>query len=88
MSLFKRSVRHQLSCREVGRLVQRFLDDELDDADAALVAGHLDACLRCGMDAGTYRWLSSQLSDAAAPADPRQLGRLRAFAEEVASGPV
>jgi anti-sigma factor RsiW len=73
-----------LSCRRVGRLLQAYLDGELPDARAVLVADHLDACLRCGLEAESYRWLKTQLAGFAPDADQRQLDRLRRFASRLA----
>lgn len=79
----RKGPRAQLSCRQVGRLLQAYLDGELRDARGVLVADHLDACLRCGLDASTYRWLKAQLACLAPRDDGRQLDRLRAFADEL-----
>lgn len=75
-----------LSCREVGRILQAYLDSELDDVRAILVAEHLDACLRCGLDANSYRWLKIQLASMALD-DDAQLDRLRVFADELLDEP-
>ena len=79
--------RAHLSCRQVGRLLQAYLDAELHDARAVLVADHLDACLRCGLDATSYQWLKAHLASLAPRHDRRQLGRLRAFADELIDQP-
>lgn len=78
--------RHQrpLSCRRVARLLQAYLDGELPDARAVLVADHLDACLRCGLEADSYRWLKAHLAGFAANPDQRQLDRIRRFANRLA----
>jgi anti-sigma factor RsiW len=79
--------REQLSCREVGRLLQAYLDGELADTRAVRIADHLDACLRCGLEAGTYRWLKEQLAGLTPSEDPRQLDRLRDFAHGLVDEP-
>lgn len=73
-----------LSCRRVGRLLQAYLDDELPDARAVLIADHLDACLRCGLEAEAYRWLKARLTGLAADTDEHQLDRIRRFADGLA----
>jgi anti-sigma factor RsiW len=73
-----------LSCRQVGRLLQAYLDGELPDARAVLVADHLDACLRCGLEASSYRWLKARLAGLAPRTDDGQLDRLQAFADALA----
>ena len=52
-----------LSCPEVGRLLQRFLDGELTaDAEIDMLAEHLDDCKRCGLEADTYRKIKEVLA--------------------------
>jgi anti-sigma factor RsiW len=70
-----------LSCRQVGRLLQAYLDHELADTRAVLVADHLDDCRRCGPEASSYRWLKACLAGLAPGTDDRQLSRLRTFAD-------
>lgn len=79
--------RGPLTCRQVGRLLQAYLDGELPDVRTVLVADHLDACLRCGMEAASYRWLKERLAGLAPRTDGGQLDRLRAFADELADDP-
>ncbi|MDP8977840.1 MAG: zf-HC2 domain-containing protein [Actinomycetota bacterium] len=73
-----------LTCRQVGRLLQAYLDGELPDARTVLVADHLDACLRCGLEAGSYRWLKAHLAGLAPGPDEHRLERLRAFVDQLA----
>lgn len=79
--------RNALSCRKVGKLLQTYLDGELDDVRGARIAEHLDTCLRCGLDARTYRWLAAHLSGLAPRDDQYQLDRLRAFADGLVQRP-
>lgn len=78
--------RVHLSCRQVGRLLQAYLDEELHDARAVLVADHLDDCLACGLNAASYRWLKAQLASLVPPDDEAQLDRLRGFADHLLDG--
>lgn len=78
-----RAVHRPVSCRAVGRLVQAYLDDEIADDRGGLIAAHLDRCRRCGRDANGYRRLKARLSRLAPPLAPRELERLRAFAEDL-----
>lgn len=84
--MFRRT--RALSCRKVGKLLQTYLDGELDGTRGVLVAEHLDTCVRCGLDARTYRWLTAHLSGLAPPDGERQLDRLRAFADDLVQRPV
>jgi anti-sigma factor RsiW len=74
-----------LTCRGVGKLLQAYLDGEVPDTAALLVADHLDVCRRCGLEADAYRALVSSLAHLSSPADTERLERLRAFADELAT---
>jgi Putative zinc-finger len=76
-----------LSCPEVGRLLQRFLDGELtDEHDAQLLSSHLDECKRCGLEADTYRRIKAVLASRRLPVPPESVARLREFGEHLAEG--
>jgi anti-sigma factor RsiW len=74
-----------LSCRAVGKLLHAYLDAEVRDTAALLVADHLDDCRCCGLDAETYRALLASLGRFSRPADEERLERLRSFADELAT---
>jgi anti-sigma factor RsiW len=77
--------RGPMTCREVGRLLQHYLDGALDDARAARLAAHLDECRRCGLEAETYLRIRTALAERGAselPADA--LARLVEFGERLA----
>lgn len=86
MKIFRRRSQ-PLTCEQVGELLQHYLDGELDDRRCALIADHLDDCRRCGLDADTYLGIKASLAARGAVdgADP-VLARLRAFANDLASG--
>lgn len=71
----------QLDCHEVARVMQRYLDDELDGPTARKVAAHLDDCRRCGLEAETYRELKRRLSRFSGRVEPEAVDRLREFVE-------
>lgn len=75
-----------LSCREVGRVMQAYLDDELDPGDAPAVEEHLAACRRCGLEGDVYREVKSSLGHLGRHdgAEPEAITRLREFAESLA----
>jgi anti-sigma factor RsiW len=68
------------TCREVGKLMQTYLDGELDGDDADKVAVHLEHCLRCGMEADAY-----SANGQAHPEDQLAIERLRRFADTLTS---
>lgn len=81
-----RRTRQEMDCKAVARLVQAFLDGEVDDPRAVEIADHLDECLACGLEADAYRWLKAAVAGIARADDPRQLERVHAFAEALVSG--
>ena len=82
MRLFPRRRNQVMSCAEVGKLLQHYLDDELDPARAGKIAEHLEDCRRCGLEADTYERIKLSLAthNPALEHDP-VLKRLRAFAD-------
>lgn len=72
-------------CVEVGRHIQTYLDGNLDAAKAAKVAGHLNACRRCGLTASDYKRLKEALAERSTPLPADSLDRLKALAAELAS---
>jgi len=76
-----------LSCSEVGRLLQRFLDGELaDDVEVEALSEHLDECRRCGLEADTYRKIKMSLAHRRVPVPPESVARLREFGDQLARG--
>ena len=77
----------RLRCPEVGRLLQRFLDDELEgDHEMEALARHLEECNRCGLEAETYRKIKATLAQRRAEVPPEAIDRLREFGERLADG--
>jgi len=72
-------------CARVGRVMQRYLDDEIDLVMAQRVAAHLEVCRHCGLAAATYRELKAALARQAVP-NGDVIARLREFADQLASG--
>lgn len=76
-----------LSCPEVGRLLQRFLDGELtDDVEIEMLSAHLDECKRCGLEADIYRKIKASLAGRREPVSAESVARLRRFGEALARG--
>jgi hypothetical protein len=70
----------------VARVLQAHLDGELADPMSRLVAHHLDLCLRCGLQADSWRWLKRSIAGLAPRDDPRQLSRVREFVDDLVKG--
>ena len=80
MNVFRR--RKPMGCMEVARLLQHYLDGNLDERRTTRFAAHLDDCRRCGMEADTYAQIKASLQRRRRddlPADA--VVRLRAFGE-------
>jgi hypothetical protein len=75
----------ELSCPEVGRLLQKFLDSELeDDVPVSSLADHLEDCKRCGLEAETYGMIKQALARRETVVPPESVDRLREFGERIA----
>jgi len=77
-------------CRSVGKILQSYLDGELNDAMAVRVSTHLEHCLRCGMKVETYENIKRALVHIGEhgevhPEDQFALERLRRFASSLGS---
>ena len=75
--------RRRLLCPEVGRVLQRYLDDELDEDLSRRVHEHLEGCRRCGLEAAAYEELKDALRRRAATLRPESAQRLRDFASSL-----
>lgn len=76
-----------LSCREVGHVLQGYLDGELADADAPLVAAHLEVCRACGLESAAYERIKAALAQPMPEgADPEAIERLRRFGRDLSKG--
>lgn len=78
-----------ISCRQLGPVLQAYLDGEIDESDIDAISEHLDACRDCGLEAETYEQLKAALSQQRPTVAEDTLDRLRAFSatlgERVAS---
>lgn len=84
-SLLRRR-RPDVDCREVGKVLQSYLDDDVEADFAAKIAAHLEACRDCGLEAETYRQIKTSLAAKMPEVDPAALERLRAFGDRLTAG--
>jgi anti-sigma factor RsiW len=76
------------SCREVGQVLQSYLDSELDELAAHRIARHLELCRRCGMEASTYAGIKASLArNGAHAAHQDAVIRLREFGQRLVDDP-
>ncbi len=78
----RRRPRKPTECREIGKMIQAYLDAELDDDRRRMVAEHLERCRDCGLDAASYARLKQSVASMRRPA-PDLVARLRDFGESL-----
>ncbi len=84
MRLLRRT-RGPMTCAEVARRLQRYLDGNLDDGRAQQLAAHLEMCRDCGMEAETYLDIKAALAaHGTGPLPDDALARLADFARRLA----
>lgn len=81
-----RRANRPLSCHQVGKLIQSYLDREVDDLTARRVARHLEDCRRCGLETQIYTAIKASLARSESELPPDALDRLRAFSRELTEG--
>lgn len=75
-----------MPCHDVGKRLQRYLDDEVDDERLARrVAEHLEDGRRCGLEAEAYREIKAALARQASILPDTTLHRLRCFGHQLAN---
>ncbi len=73
-----------LSCKQVGKDLQSFLDGETTEVSSDDLKAHLEACKDCGLEADVYRKIKDALGRQAEPVDEDSLHRLRDFGRKLA----
>lgn len=68
-----------VDCREVGRVLQGYLDDNVEPDFAGKIAAHLDECRKCGLEATTYIQIKDSLAETRPEVDGDAMERLRRF---------
>ena len=72
---------NEFDCRAVAKVLQSYLDGEVDAADVPAIARHLEACRDCGLAEATYDRIKVALVEPSpAQVDGAVIERLRAFA--------
>ena len=73
----------KMGCMAVARVLQAYLDGEVDETVARRVGAHLDVCRRCGMKADTYRTIKASLARGGTGWDDLTRRRLQECARRV-----
>jgi len=73
----------KMRCMAVARVLQAYLDGEVDEGVARRVGAHLELCRRCGMKADTYRSIKEALARGATTWDDLTRRRLQDFVRRV-----
>jgi len=68
-----------VDCREVGRVLQSYLDHNVEPDFAGKIAAHLDECKKCGLEASTYSKIKDSLGATRPEVDTDAIERLRSF---------
>jgi hypothetical protein len=84
---FWRRNKPQVNCHEVGKVIQAYLDGELEN-DVDKVSAHIEACKLCGLEAETYTKIKQALekSGSESELDRQTVARLREFGAGLVSG--
>ena len=75
--------RSTVRCREVGKVLQSYLDGDVEPDFAAKIAEHLDACRDCGLEAETYQRIIDSLAGKRPAVDEQTIARLREFGQSL-----
>ena len=77
----------EVNCREVARVLQSYLDGDVEDDFATKIAGHLEACKDCGLELETYQQIKRSLAARMPEVDPAAVERLREFGAKINGDP-
>lgn len=87
LNVFGRRFRSPMSCPEVGRLLQRYLDGGLDAERTRHIVEHLDDCRRCGLEVETYERIRVALVERRGQVPAESIARLHEFGQRLSNGP-
>jgi len=73
----------RLGCRQVRRMLQAFLDGEVDPVDGEVVAAHLESCSRCQVEAEIQQLVIAALRRLRPDLDLAAYTRLATVAEQL-----
>lgn len=68
-----------MTCHEAAAVLQQYLDGEIDRAEGARVAAHLEVCRLCGLEAETYERIKETIGTRRDDVPADAVDRLQAF---------
>ena len=71
------------SCDEIMKVLQAYLDGEVDVHTARKVAGHLEDCAACSHESAVYERITASLSNRRREIDPEIRAALEAFSRDL-----
>ena len=74
----------EVNCREVGRVLQSYLDGDVESDFADKIAAHLEKCKDCGLEYETYSRIKDSLAGQSNDEiDADAIARLRDFGRDL-----
>ena len=73
----------EASCREVGQVLQSYLDGDVEAGFNEKIESHLEKCRDCGLERETYQQIKSSLARQAPSVDTEAIDRLRDFGNKL-----
>ena len=71
-------------CREVKRVINAWVDGEVEEDFAQKIADHLEDCRRCGLAVDIYTRIKESLQSRPPEIDDEAVARLREFGRSLA----
>ena len=73
----------EVNCREVGRVLQSYIDGDVESDFATKIAAHLEKCKDCGLEYETYSRIKASLANQPSTVDADAIARLRDFGRDL-----
>ncbi len=80
-------LRGSMSCGDVLKVLQAYIDGEIDADTARKVASHLDQCHRCTDEEHIYQQIKTSLAQRRRHVDVEVLEQLMSFGERLKTDP-
>ena len=74
-----------VKCCELGKVLQSYLDRDLEPDFADKITVHLEDCRKCGLDLDAYQRIKDSLAAKLPEVDTEAIAHLRQFGNELSS---